>query len=132
MADTPHILLVDDEPSLLKTVAKRLEVDGYVVSVARDGVEGLRRARKYQQDLIVLDVMMPKLNGFEVCRLLKFDKAVKHIPVILCTALTQDNDEQVGRECGADAYLRKPFRPQALLDQISALLKRPGPVHGKA
>ena len=132
MADKPRILLVDDEPSLLKAVAKRLEMNGYAVSVARDGVEGLQRARKDRPDLIVLDVMMPKLNGFEVCRLLKFDKAVKHIPVILCTALTQDNDQRVGLECGADAYLRKPFKPQELLEQISVLLKRPGPAEGKA
>ncbi len=131
MADKPRILLIEDEPSLLKTVAKRLEMNGYAVSVARDGVEGLQRVRRDKPDLVVLDVMMPKLNGFEVCRMLKFDKTLKHIPVILFTALTQDNDERVGLACGADAYVRKPFKPQELLDQISALLKRPWPAGGK-
>ena len=131
MAEKVRILLVDDEPGIVKMVGKRLEVAGFDVLVATDGQEALTKARTKQPDLIILDLMLPKLNGFEVCRMLKFDKGMKHIPIILFTALTRDTDEQMGLECGADAYIRKPFRAQELLEKIRALLPvaaAPGPV----
>lgn len=122
-----RILLVDDEPSIVKMVSKRLEVEGYEVSVATDGQDALRKAQTELPNLIILDLMLPKMNGYEVCRLLKFDQKFQHIPIVLFTAKSQDQDEQMGKECGADAYIRKPFKAQELLEQLRALLNREVP-----
>ena len=127
MSEAVRILLVDDESSIIKMVGKRLEVEGYEVLVAMDGQEALAKARAEDPDLIILDLMLPKLNGYEVCRLLKFDQKFQHIPVIMFTAKAQEKDEHLGRECGAEAYIRKPFKAQELLDQIKALVRRPSP-----
>ena len=125
MADPHRILLVDDEPNIVKMVGKRLEVEGFEVLTALDGQDGLLKAQTLRPDLIILDLMLPKLNGYEVCRLLKFDQKFQHIPVIMFTARTQQQDEQLGRECGADAYVRKPFKAQELLGLIRELLGTP-------
>ena len=122
MADKQRILLVDDEPSIVKMVGKRLEVEGFDVAIAMDGQEGLSRAQADRPDLIVLDLMLPKLNGYEVCTMLKQDARYQRIPIILFTAKAQEKDEKLGMECGADAYVRKPFRAQELLDKIRTLL----------
>ena len=122
VAEKPRILLVDDEPSIVKLVGKRLEVEGYTVVVARDGQEALRMAHTDTPDLIILDLMLPKVNGYEVCTILKQDTRYRHIPIILFTAKAQAKDEQLGWECGANGYLRKPFKSQELLDQIRKLL----------
>ena len=121
MSDKIRILLVDDEPSIVKMVSKRLAVEGYEVLVATDGQEALRKAQTEQPDLIILDLMLPKLNGYEVCRLLKFDQKFQHIPIMIFTAKSQEQDECLGRECGADAYLRKPFKARELLSQLRGL-----------
>jgi len=122
MAEKPRILLVDDEPSIVKMVGKRLEVEGFDVLVAMDGQEGLAKAQAEHPDLIVLDLMLPKLNGYEVCTLLKQDTRYQKIPIVLFTAKTQEKDERLGVECGADAYVRKPFRAQELLEKIRSLI----------
>ena len=122
MAEAPRILLVDDEPSILKVVSKRLEVEGYQVLVAIEGQEALAKAQAERPDLIILDLMLPKLNGYEVCTMLKQDTRYQQIPIMLFTAKAQDTDEQLGMECGADAYVRKPFRAQELLETIRRLL----------
>ena len=122
MADKPRILLVDDEPSIVKMVGKRLEVGGFDVLIAMDGQEGLDKARAERPDLIVLDLMLPKLNGYEVCTMLKQDTRYQGIPVVLFTAKAQEKDEKLGMECGANAYVKKPFRAQELLEKIRALL----------
>ena len=122
MADKQRILLVDDEPSIVKMVGKRLEVEGFEVVVAMDGQEGLSRAQTERPDLIVLDLMLPKLNGYEVCTMLKQDARFQRIPIILFTAKAQEKDEKLGMECGANAYVRKPFRAQELLDKIHGLI----------
>ena len=127
MADPRRILLVDDEPNIVKMVGKRLEVEGFEVLTALDGQDGLLKAQTLRPDLIILDLMLPKLNGYEVCRLLKFDQKFQHIPVIMFTARTQQQDEQLGRECGADAYVRKPFKAPELLALIRGLLEPPPP-----
>ena len=116
------ILLVDDEPSIVKMVGKRLEVEGFQVIVAMDGQDGLQKAQTEQPNLIILDLMLPKLNGYEVCTMLKQDTRYQKIPIMMFTAKAQDKDEKLGMECGANAYLRKPFRAQELLDKIRALL----------
>ena len=122
MAERHRILLVDDEPSIVKMVGKRLEVEGFEVLIAMDGQEGLDKARAERPDLIVLDLMLPKLNGYEVCTMLKQDTRYQGIPVVLFTAKAQEKDEKLGMECGANAYVKKPFRAQELLEKIRALL----------
>ena len=122
MAEKHRILLVDDEPSIVKMVGKRLEVEGFEVLIAMDGQEGLSKAQADNPDLIVLDLMLPKLNGYEVCTMLKQDARYQKIPVVLFTAKAQEKDEKLGMECGANAYVRKPFRAQELLDTIRSLL----------
>jgi len=122
MAEKPRILLVDDEPSIVKMVGRRLEVEGFTVSVAGDGQEGLAKAQAEQPDLLILDLMLPKLNGYEICTMLKQDIRYQKIPIILFTAKTQDKDEKLGMECGANAYVRKPFRAPELLETIRKLL----------
>ena len=122
MADKVRILLVDDEPSIIKMVGKRLEVEGYEISVAMDGQEGLRKAQTESPDLVILDLMLPKLNGYEVCTMLKQDAKYQRVPVLMFSAKAQEKDERLGRECGANAYVRKPFKAQELLDQIKVLL----------
>ena len=122
MAEKHRILLVDDEPSIVKMVGKRQEVEGFDVVVAMDGQEGLTKAQTEHPDLIVLDLMLPKMNGYEVCTMLKQDARYQKIPVVLFTAKAQEKDEKLGMECGANAYVRKPFRAQELLDTIRSLL----------
>ena len=122
MAEKHRILLVDDEPSIVKMVGKRLEIEGFDVLIAMDGQDGLSKAQTERPDLIVLDLMLPKLNGYEVCTMLKQDARYQKIPVVLFTAKAQEKDEKLGMECGANAYVRKPFRAQELLEKIRALL----------
>ena len=122
MSEKTRILLVDDEPSIVKMVGKRLEIEGFDVLIAMDGQDGLTKARAERPDLIVLDLMLPKLNGYEVCTMLKQDGRYRHIPIVLFSAKAQEKDEKLGMECGANAYVRKPFRAQELLEKIRALL----------
>ncbi len=119
MNEKKKILLVDDEPGITKIVGKRLESEGYDVVIAVDGEEALRQAAAVRPDLVILDVMLPKLNGFDVCRRLKDDGGV---PVILFTAMAQERDMKRGFESGADAYVRKPFRTKELLGKIRELI----------
>lgn len=122
MAEQARILLVDDEPSIIKMVGKRLEVEGFTVLLAMDGQEALAKAQAESPDLIILDLMLPKLNGYEVCSRLKQDPASRRIPVVLFTAKAYEKDEQLGMSCGADAYIRKPFQAQELMERIRTLL----------
>ena len=118
------ILLVDDELQLLDMVKMRLEASGFEVVTASDGQEALEKARREIPDLIILDLMLPKIDGYKVCRLLKFDEKYKNIPIIIFTAKAQDVDKKMGEEVGADAYIVKPFESSVLLDKINELLKR--------
>jgi DNA-binding response OmpR family regulator len=122
MAEKHRVLLVDDEPSIVKMVGKRLEVEGFDVLIAMDGQDALAKARAEHPDLIVLDLMLPKLNGYEVCTMLKQDTRYQKIPIVLFTAKAQEKDEKLGMECGANAYVRKPFRAQELLEKIRTLI----------
>ena len=116
------ILLVDDERDLVETLRFRLEANDYEVTPAYDGQEGLNKAREVNPDLIILDLMLPKMDGYKVCRMLKFDEKYKKIPIIMFTARAQDSDKEMGKEVGADAYITKPFDPQSLLSKIQELL----------
>lgn len=121
MASKKRILLIEDEKDLLEMVRFRLEVSGYEVLAAYDGQEGLDKARKEKPDLIILDVMLPKMDGYKVCRMLKFDEKYKNIPIIMFTARAQDSDRKLGEEVGADGYVTKPFEPEVLLAKIKQL-----------
>jgi len=125
------ILLVDDEKDLVYAVKLQLEAKHYEVIVASDGQEALDKARREKPDLIILDVMLPKIDGYKVCRMLKFDEKYKKIPLIMFTARVQDTDEKLGYSVGADAYLTKPFDSRVLLDQIVKLLGKDSGVSGK-
>ena len=118
------ILLVDDEPLLLEMVVMRLEANDYEVVCAVDGQEALDKVHREKPDLIILDIMLPKIDGYKVCRMLKFDEAYKSIPIIIVTARSQQKDEDMGKEMGADAYIAKPFEPEILLDKIRELLRK--------
>ena len=116
------ILVVDDEIAMTKVVEIRLRAAGYDVVLAHDGQEGLEKAKTENPDLMILDLMLPKMDGFKVCGLLKSDARYKKIPIIIYTARVQDSDQQLGKEVGADAYITKPFDPQVLLGKVKELL----------
>ena len=117
-----HILVVEDEPTLALGLEDDLKLEGYEVEVVRDGETASRRARKQAFDLIILDVMLPHKDGFEVCRELR--RAGLRTPVILLTARTQESDKVLGLELGADDYVTKPFSPRELRARVKAALRR--------
>ncbi|HEV8291991.1 MAG TPA: response regulator transcription factor [Tepidisphaeraceae bacterium] len=118
------ILVIDDEPDLLELVEFNLKKDGYEVIVAKNGQSGLEIAQKHVPDLIVLDLMMPGIDGLEVCRQLRGDSRTKQIPMIMLTAKSAEADRIVGLELGADDYITKPFSPRELVARVRALLRR--------
>jgi DNA-binding response OmpR family regulator len=124
--DARTILVADDDPDILELVGFRLEQAGHVTLRARDGAQALELARDYVPSLCVLDVLMPKLNGFEVLRALREEERTRAIPVIMLTASVQDRDVARGFEVGADDYMRKPFNPRELQARVEALLRRNG------
>ncbi len=117
------ILVVDDELDMLMVIKLRLEASGFEVITATDGLEGLNAARKDNPDLIVLDIMLPKMNGYKVARFLKFDEEYKKIPIVMLTALGGEEDRTTGIETGADAYLTKPFETEQLLSAVRKYIK---------
>jgi len=122
--ERPLVLVADDDPDILELVSFRLERSGYDVVQARDGEDALRLATEAQPDLAVLDVMMPKLTGYDVTRQLREQESTSHMPVILLTARVQEADVARGFESGADDYLKKPFSPQELRARVQAILGR--------
>ena len=116
------VLVVDDEPSIAKILRKQLEVAGFEVTVAVDGEDGLAKVREWKPELVLLDVMLPKINGHEVCKTLKADPELKGIPVIMLTAKTQRQDQDLAQQQGADAFLTKPFQLAELLAKVRGLL----------
>src|SRR5262245_41627265 len=119
--NTP-ILIVEDEPAMVQGLRDNFEYEGYEVISAADGVEGLTRALADQPDLVVLDVMMPKMSGLDVCKQLKAKKP--SIPIIMLTARGQEIDKVVGLELGADDYVTKPFSIRELMARVKAVLRR--------
>jgi len=119
-----RILAVDDSPTILEMIKSILESGGYEVITAADGDEALKAARAENPDLILLDVMLPKLDGYRVCRLLKFDAKYKGIPIIMLTAKTEEQSMATGIRTGANQYLTKPVEPQTLLDAVAGELAR--------
>ena len=120
---TKKVLLADDEEDVLMLVSATLGGDDrFNLILARDGEEALARARNDNPDLIFLDVMMPKMDGFEVCKALKSDNATNHVKVVMLTATAQELDKAKAEEAGADFYFTKPFSPTALLNKVEELL----------
>jgi DNA-binding response OmpR family regulator len=122
--DQKKILVVDDEADLVETVRFPLETEGFNVLVSYNGEDALNQARKENPDLIILDLMLPKLDGYKVCRLLKFDERYKHIPILMLTAKTQEKDKLLGKETGADEYITKPFDIDELMEKVKSYLNR--------
>jgi len=121
------ILIVDDELDFNAILQTRLEASGYEVVTAKDGEEGLEKVESENPDLIVLDVMMPKVDGFEVCETLKNDVRYKKIPIIFLSAMAQEDNFSMGKKVGADAYITKPFESSVLIHKIEEMLKKPSP-----
>jgi len=121
----PRILIVDDEPEMVRGIQDNLRFEGYDTSAAYDGEEALRRATADAPDLVLLDVMMPKVSGWDVCRELR--RRGIDVPVIMLTARGEEDDRVRGLELGADDYVAKPFALRELLARVRAVLRRPGP-----
>ena len=116
------ILVVDDEIYIVHILDFSLGMEGYEVLTALDGEQALEKARAEHPDLIVLDIIMPKLDGYETCKMLKADDRTKDIPVILLSAKGRNVDQKIGFEVGADDYITKPFSPRKLVERINAIL----------
>ena len=123
MRNPPRILIVDDNPTNVKVLQTRLAAEGYEILTAADGEEGLAAARQHTPDLILLDVMMPKLDGFEVCRRLRADAAFPFTPIIMVTAMADSKDVVAGLEAGGDEYLTKPVDHAALAARVRSMLR---------
>jgi two-component system, OmpR family, alkaline phosphatase synthesis response regulator PhoP len=119
-----RVLVVDDEEDILELVTFNLVKDGYQVVTAASGEEALRQTKHGTPDLILLDLMLPGLDGLDVCRALKSNTDTDHIPIIMLTAKTEDADIVAGLELGADDYITKPFSPRVLLARLKAVLRR--------
>lgn len=123
MESKPRILIVDDEEDIVDLLAYNLEREGFEPIVARDGVEALQKASDERPDLIVLDVMMPRMDGIETCKRLREDAVLRNTPILMLTARTSEKDQIRGLDVGADIYISKPVSLPVLLSQTHALLR---------
>ena len=121
----PRILIVDDEPDLLTVLRFGLEAAGFEVVQASDGEQGLALARQVMPDLMILDLMLPRMDGYKVCRALKFDERYKKIPVFILSARSGEQDRKLALEMGADAFVTKPYDMRALVGRIRQKLGLP-------
>lgn len=118
------ILIADDEPDILQIIQYNLTREGYEMATAKDGDEAITKAKSFQPDLIILDIMMPKKNGMEVCDILRSQPAFKDTLIIFLTALSDDASHIKGLETGADDYVSKPISPKVLISRVNALFRR--------
>ena len=124
-ASKTRILIVDDEADLVSVLRIGLEIEGFEVMAASDGEEGLRKAREDRPDLVVLDLMLPKLDGYRVCRALKFDERYRGLPIVILSARSGEQDRRLAFDMGADAFVSKPYDMAALVKLIRARLRAP-------
>lgn len=124
MSVKPTILIIEDEKDLSQLIAYNLESEGFRTKISNDGEEGYRKATKESPDLIILDLMLPKLSGIEVCKLIRANSASQKIPILMLTAKSEEIDRVIGFEVGADDYMTKPFSPRELVLRVKAILKR--------
>lgn len=123
----PRILLVDDEPDFLFILKRRLEQTGYETITAGTGIDALQKVRNETPDLILLDLMLPGIDGYQICSILRHDVRYMKIPVLILTARTQLKDYEFGMKAGADAYITKPVNHKVLLAKIAELLQKANP-----
>ncbi len=116
------VLLVEDDPVILRLLEVNFDLEGYDVVLAHDGAEGIELARSERPDIVISDIMMPKVSGLELVAALKGDSATAGIPIILLSAKAQSGDLKAGMEVGADDYVTKPFEPLDLVDRVRALI----------
>lgn len=120
------ILIVEDDRDIIELVRYNLEKENYRVQAVEDGVTGLTQIRKTRPDMIILDLMLPRLSGLEICREIRQDSSLPRIPIIMLTARADESDRVVGLEMGADDYVPKPFSPRELVARVKALFRRGG------
>jgi two-component system alkaline phosphatase synthesis response regulator PhoP len=118
------ILLVDDEPDILEILSYNLTAEGYQVYTAKNGLEGVEKAKKKHPDLIILDVMMPEMDGIEACEIIRSTEGLEQTLITFLTARSEDYSQVAGFEAGADDYITKPIKPKVLLSKVKALLRR--------
>ena len=120
------ILVVEDDPAAIRFISYALEIEGYEVLTASNGLEGLKKVQEEEPDLLVLDVMLPGLDGFQVCRRLRAEPQTAHLPILMLSAKAQEVDKTTGLKVGADEYLAKPVDPLELVSQVGSLLAQKG------
>ena len=123
MVDKQRILIVDDEQDIVESLKFVLEASDYTCYCAYNGEDGLRLAKEILPDLIILDVMMPKINGYKISRLLKYDNKYKNIPILMITARSQEEDKLIGEETGVNEYITKPFELDYVVEKVNQYLK---------
>ena len=124
MGEAKKILIVDDEQDIVETLKFMLEAEGYECFCAYDGENGLTLAKEIIPDLMILDVMMPKINGYKISRLLKYDTKYKDIPIIMVTARSQEEDKLIGQETGVNEYITKPFELEKKKKKVKEYLEK--------
>ncbi len=124
MSQKKRILLIEDEEDIAALIKLQAELSGYKLHVEVDGLNGLRAVEREKPDLVLLDIMLPGQNGFDVCRKIKSNPELKNIPIIILTAKNDEIDTMLGLELGADDYVSKPFSPKVLMSRIKAVLRR--------
>lgn len=120
----PKILLIEDEEDIAALIKLQAELSGYKMTVETDGINGCRAIEREKPDIVILDIMLPGLNGLDVCRKVKNNPDLKHIPIILISAKSEELDVVLGLELGADDYVTKPFSPKVLFSRVKAVLRR--------
>lgn len=118
------ILIVEDDEDIIEMISYNLEKEGFSISSVLNGEEAVRQVNAWKPDLVILDLMLPRMNGFEVCKTLRGRDGTSHVPIIMLTAKSQEADKIVGLELGADDYVTKPFSPRELVARIKAVLRR--------
>jgi two-component system alkaline phosphatase synthesis response regulator PhoP len=125
------VLIVDDEPDIIEIISFNLSKEGYEISTAKNGIEALEKANSFKPDLIILDIMMPKMNGVEVCQILRSKPDYNNTLIIFLTALSDEVSQIKGLETGADDYISKPISPKVLVSRVNAIFRRLQKEEGK-
>ena len=124
MSQKKRIILLEDEEDIAALIKLQADISGYILHVEVDGVNGLKAIEREKPDLVVLDIMLPGQNGFDVCRKIKSHPELKKIPIVIISAKSEELDVVLGLELGADDYVAKPFSPKVLFSRIKAVLRR--------
>jgi two-component system alkaline phosphatase synthesis response regulator PhoP len=123
-ATEKRVLIADDEPDILEIIKYNLQINGYIVEIAKDGDEAIKKAKEYKPDLIILDIMMPKKNGIEVCKILRSQPGFNDTVIIFLTALNDELSHVKGLEFGADDFISKPVSPNIIISKVNAIFRR--------